>query len=132
MRLRPKRSSHTWVYDAIEDRTCDGRRFGMLNMVDASTRECVCIRIDRKLSLAAVIDVLADLLITWGTPGRSLEQWAGVRRRNREGLNQLLAGQPTSFPSRRPRKPGGKNPWKNSYIESFDGKLRHELLGCEA
>ena len=41
----------------------------MLNVVDEFTRECLAIRVGRKLGSADVIDVLADLFITRGTPG---------------------------------------------------------------
>lgn len=52
-----------------EDRTRDGRKIRMLNVVDEFTRECLCIRVGRKLGSAEVIDVLSDLFILRGTPG---------------------------------------------------------------
>ena len=69
VRLRPERANHVWAYDFVEDRTRDGRKFRMLNVVDEFTRECLCIRVGRKLGSADVIDVLADLFIARGTPG---------------------------------------------------------------
>ena len=69
VRLRPERPNHMWAYDFVEDRTRDGRRFRMLNVVDEFTRECLCIRVGRKLKAADVIDVLADLFIMRGVPG---------------------------------------------------------------
>ena len=69
VRLRPERANHVWAYDFVEDRTRDGRKLRMLNVVDEFTRECLCIRVGRKLGSADVIDVLADLFIARGTPG---------------------------------------------------------------
>ncbi len=52
----------------MEDRTRDGRRFRMLNVVDEFTRACLAIRVARKLGSADVVDVLADLFIARGVP----------------------------------------------------------------
>src|SRR6187455_2970540 len=54
---------------AVEDRTHNGRKFRMLNVIDEFTRECLAIRIDRKLRSTDVIDVLSDLFILRGVPG---------------------------------------------------------------
>jgi putative transposase len=69
VRLRPERANHMWAYDFVEDRTRDGRKIRMLNVVDEFTRECLCIRVGRKLGSSDVIDVLADLFIARGAPG---------------------------------------------------------------
>ena len=58
-----------WAYDFVEDRTRDGRKFRMLNVVDEFTRECLAIRVGRKLGSSDVVDVLTDLFIARGTPG---------------------------------------------------------------
>ena len=55
-------------YDFVEDRTRDGRKFRMLNVVDEFTRECLAIRVARRLKSADVIDVLADLFLMRGIP----------------------------------------------------------------
>jgi transposase InsO family protein len=68
IRLRPKRPNHVWSYDFVESRTHDGRKFRMLNLLDEFTRECLAIRIERKLRSTAVIDVLSDLFILRGVP----------------------------------------------------------------
>ena len=68
VRLRPERPNHVWAYDFVEDRTREGCKFRMLNVVDEFTRECLAIRVARKLSSADVIDVLSDLFILRGTP----------------------------------------------------------------
>ena len=69
IRLRPEHPNHVWSYDFVEDRTHDGRKYRMLNIIDEFTRECLAIRIDRKLNSTAVIDVLSDLFILRGVPG---------------------------------------------------------------
>lgn len=62
-------SNHVWSYDFVEDRTHNGRKFRMLNVIDEFTRECLAIRIDCKLNSTAVIDVLSDLFVLRGVPG---------------------------------------------------------------
>ena len=69
VRLRPERANHVWAYDFVEDRTHDGRKFRMLNVVDEFTHECLAIRVARKLKATDVIDVLSDLFILRGVPG---------------------------------------------------------------
>jgi len=68
VRLRPERPHHVWAYDFVEDRTRDGRKLRMLNVVGEFTRECLAIRVARKLSSLDVIDMLPDLFIARGTP----------------------------------------------------------------
>ena len=59
IRLRPERPNHVWSSDFVEDRTHDGRRFRMLNVLD----ECLAIRVERQLRAADVTDVQSDLFI---------------------------------------------------------------------
>ncbi len=68
LRLRPEQANHVWAYDFVEDRTREGRKFRTLNVVDEFSRECLAIRVGRKLGSTEVIDVLTDLFITRGTP----------------------------------------------------------------
>jgi len=78
------RGRATEGYDFVEDRTRDGRKIRMLNVVDEFTRECLTIRVGRKLGSADVIDVLADLFIA----RHPLGQRAGVHCHGCEGLDQ--------------------------------------------
>ncbi len=57
-----------WAYDFVEDRTREGRKFRTLNVVDEFSRECLAIRVGRRLGSTEVIDVLTDLFIGRGTP----------------------------------------------------------------
>ena len=45
IRLRPEHTNHVWSYDFVEDRTHDGRKYRMLNVIDEFTHECLAIRI---------------------------------------------------------------------------------------
>ena len=124
VRLRPDRPNHVWAYDFVEDRTRDGRKFRTLNVVDEFTREVLAIRVARQLKAADVIDVLADLFITRGTP-------AYIRSDNGPEFAAIAVkgwitgvGAKTAYV-----EPG--SPWENGYVESFNGKFRDELLSCE-
>ena len=52
----------------MHDRTSDGKAFRTLNILDEYTRECLAIRVDRKLNSSNVIDALTDLFIMRGFP----------------------------------------------------------------
>ena len=124
VRLRPERPNEVWAYDFVEDRTQDGRKFRMLNVVDEFTRECLAIRVGRQLRAADVIDVLSDLFILRGVPGH-------VRSDNGpEFAATAVKGWITGVGARTAFiEPG--SPWENGYVESFNGKLRDELLNAE-
>lgn len=124
VRLRPERPNHVWSYDFVEGRTHDGRKFRMLNVIDEFSRECLVIRIDRKLKSTDVIDVLSDLFILRGAPGhiRSDNGPEFIARAVREWI--AAVGAQAAF-----IEPG--SPWENGYCESFNSKLRDELLNGE-
>jgi transposase InsO family protein len=124
IRLRPEHRNHVWSYDFVEARTHDGRKFRMLNVVDEFTRECLAIRVARKLKAADVIDVLSDLFILRGVPAhirsdngpefiaKSVQSWIAA------------VGARTAYIT-----PG--SPWENRYVESFNAQIRNELLNGE-
>jgi len=124
VRLRPEHPNHVWSYDFVEGRTHNGRKFRMLNIIDEFTRECLAIRIDRKLNSTDVIDVLSDLFILRGVPGhvRSDNGPEFIAKAVREWI--AAVGAKTAF-----IEPG--SPWENGYCESFNSKLRDELLNSE-
>ena len=68
IRLRAEHRNHVWSYDFVEDRTHDGRKIRMLNIIDEFTHECLAIRVARRLKSIDVIDVLSDLFILRGVP----------------------------------------------------------------
>ena len=124
IRLRAERADHVWSYDFVHHRTYDGRAFRMLNVLDEFARESLAIRVRRKVSSVDVIDVLTDLFIL-----RGIAAW--IRSDNgpefvAEAVRRWVAavGARTAF-----IEPG--SPWENGYIESFNARLRDELLNGE-
>ena len=124
IRLRPEHPNHVWSYDFVEGRTHDGRRFRMLNIIDEFSRECLAMVPLRRFRSNDVIDVLADLFIEHGPPEhiRSDNGPEFVAHAVREWLGRL--GVTTLY-----IEPG--SPWENGYIESFNARLRDELLNGE-
>ena len=124
IRLRPEHRNHVWSYDFVEDRTHDGRKYRMLNVVDEYTHESLAIRVRRKLKSIDVIDVLSELFLLRGVPGHirsdngpefiaeAVQKWIGA------------VGSKTAYIA-----PG--SPWENGYVESFNARLRDELLNGE-
>lgn len=68
IRLRPQRRNHVWAYDFVQDRTRNGRKFRMLTVIDEFTRECLAIKVARRLNSKDVLEVLADLMVKHGVP----------------------------------------------------------------
>jgi len=124
IRLRPEHKDHVWSYDFVTARTADGRAFRMLTIIDEYTRECLAILAGRRLTSEDVIDQLFNLFILRGTPEhiRSDNGPEFTAKAIRKWLERL--GIKTLF-----IEPG--SPWENGYIESFNGKLRDELLNRE-
>ena len=68
VRKRPQYRNHVWAYDFVMDRTHNGKRFRMLTIIDEYTRECLAIKVARKLNSTDVMDTLFDLFVTKGIP----------------------------------------------------------------
>jgi transposase InsO family protein len=124
VRLRPEHKDHVWSYDFMEERTTDGRKFRILNILDEFTRECLAVRVERRLNSQDVIDALFNLFIFRGVPEhiRSDNGPEFTAKAVRKWLKRMDVK--TLF-----IEPG--SPWENGYIESFNGKLRDELLNRE-
>jgi len=124
IRLRPQFKDHVWSYDFVMARTADGRAFRILNIIDEYTRECLAILVKRRITSQDVIDQLFELIIFRGIPEhiRSDNGPEFTAKAVRRWLNCL--GVKTLF-----IEPG--SPWENGYIESFNGKMRDELLNRE-
>ena len=124
IRLRPQFKGHVWSYDFVTARTSDGKAFRMLNIIDEYTRECLGILVKRRITSQDVIDRLFELFIFKGIPEhiRSDNGPEFTAKAIRGWLNRI--GVKTLF-----IEPG--SPWENGYIESFNGKLRDELLNRE-
>src|SRR5215216_1952794 len=124
VRLRAERPNHVWSYDFVEDRTHDGRKYRMLNVIDEFTHECLSIRVARRLKAVDVIDVLSDLFILRGVPGhvRSDNGPEFVAKAVQEWIAAVGAKAAYIAPG---------SPWENGFIESFNARLRDELLDGE-
>jgi transposase InsO family protein len=68
IRLRPERRNHVWSYDFVEARTHDGRSLRLLTLIDEFTRECLAIRVARRLNSTHVIEQLGECMLQHGTP----------------------------------------------------------------
>jgi len=124
VRLRPEYPNHVWSYDFMKCRTSDGRAFRLLTVIDEYTRECLAIDVARRITADDVLERLSDLFIRRGIPAhirsdngpefaaRAVRGWLGGL-----GVKALFI------------EPG--SPWENGYVESFNGKVRDELLNPE-
>jgi transposase InsO family protein len=124
IRRRPGYRHHVWAYDFVTARTHDGRPLKILTVVDEYSRECLALVVARRLRSPDVLATLAELFVTYGSP-------VHIRSDNgseftAELLRLWLAALDveTLF-----IEPG--SPWENGYVESFNGKLRDELLDRE-
>jgi putative transposase len=124
MRLRPERRNHVWSYDFVEAQTHDGRKLRLMTLIDEFTRECLAIRVARQINSFGVLETMADVMLMRGVPehirsDNGAEMTAKVVRGwlTQVGANTLYIA------------PG--SPWENGYCESFNGKLRDELLNGE-
>ena len=124
IRLRPEHKDHVWSYDFMIEHTANGRAFKILNIIDEYTRESVGVKVERKIKAQDVIDKLFNLFILRGIPEhiRSDNGPEFTARAVRKWLSRL--GVKTLFIER-------GSPWENGYIESFNGKMRDELLKRE-
>ncbi len=124
VRLRPERANHVWSYDFVSARTHDGRTLRLLTLIDEYTRECLAIRVARRLGSAEVLETLADVMLWHGIPEyiRSDNGPEFIAKELRQWLARL--GTRTLY-----IEPG--SPWENGYCESFNGKLRDECLNGE-
>lgn len=124
IRLKPMYKNHIWSYHFVFDRTSDGKAIKMLNIIDEYSRECLAIDVKRQLRKAEVIYKLSGLFISRGLPDyiRSDNGSEFTSRAVRGWLKSI--GVKTAY-----IEPG--SPWENGYIESFNGKLRDELLNGE-
>jgi transposase InsO family protein len=124
LRLTPEFPGHVWSYDFMLERTHDGRPFRILNVIDEYTRECLAVRVARQLDHEEVQECLAELFSARGVP---------VHLRADNG-SEFIAKELRNWLGRLQVKPlfiEPGSPWENGYIESFNGKMRDELLNRE-
>ena len=124
IRLRPERRNHVWSYDFVEAQTQDGRKVRLMTLIDEFTRECLAIRVARRINSLGVLETMADAMLVRGIPEH-------IRSDNGPEMTAKIVrswlanvGAKTLY-----IEPG--SPWENGYCESFNGKLRDELLNGE-
>ena len=123
-RHRAERPNHVWSYDFVMDQTADGRRLKILPVVDEYTRECLAIEVERSLTAEGVVSTLEYLFEVRGVPGH-------IRSDNGP---EFIAEAVKGWLARRGSRtlyiePG--SPWENAYSETFNSRLRDELLDRE-
>jgi transposase InsO family protein len=122
--LRPERRNHVWSYDFVEAQTHDGRKLRLMTLIDEFTRECLAIRVARRINSFGVLETMADVMLMRGVP-EHIRSDNGAEMAAKVVCNWLTqVGAKTLF-----IEPG--SPWENGYCESFNGKLRDELLNGE-
>jgi transposase InsO family protein len=116
--------NHVWTYDFVFDTTSDGRTLKFLTLVDEFTRECLAIKVERRLAAKAVIEILEQVFAERGMPeylrsdngpefiAKAIQGWLKQRQVKTHYI-----------------EPG--SPWQNAYGESFNGKFRDECLNME-
>ena len=124
IRQRAEHKNHVWAWDFVHDRTLRGEPLKWLTLIDEFTRECLALEVNRSIQSDDLLDVLRDLFLARGIPGhirsdngpefiaKSLREWLAAI-----GVEPLYV------------EPG--SPWENGYNESFNSKLRDELLNIE-
>ena len=124
IRHRAQHKDHVWSYDFLADRTEDGKQLKLLAIIDEYTRECLALEVARSFTAENVVATLRYLFAVRGRP-RHLRSDNGpefVAKLVRRWLQQ--AEVQTLFIAK-------GSPWENGYVESFNGKLRDELLNRE-
>lgn len=124
VRLRPLRRNHVWSWDFVMDRTDDGRAIKILTLIDECTKEALAVYPARRIRANDVIGIFADVMVERGVPEyiRSDNGPEMIAKVLRNWLTRV--GTKTAY-----ILPG--SPWENGYCESFNGKLRNELLDGE-
>jgi len=124
VRHRAAHIDHVWCYDFVSDQTVDGRILKFLTLEDEYTRECLAMEVERSITSTELIETLRYVFEVRGAPrfirsdngpefiAQALRDWLAV-----SGVGTLYIA------------PGA--PWENGYNESFNGKLRDELLNGE-
>ena len=124
IRLRPTHPNHVWAIDFVHDNLSNGRKYKMLTVLDEFTRQALAVTVRTKMGADDVLEALYPLLLRHGTPeyirsdngpeftAKAVQEWL-----SRVGVKTLYI------------EPG--SPWENGYNESFNGKLRDELLTGE-
>jgi putative transposase len=124
-RLRATHPNHVWAIDYQFDQTTNFRTLKLLNITDEFTKEALLITVARSITSDATVDVLEAIVATRGTAPEFLRMDNGTELT----ANALRDWCRFSASGSVYIEPG--SPWENPFIESFNGKLRDELLNVE-
>ncbi|WP_408833527.1 IS3 family transposase [Acidocella sp.] len=124
IRLRSERRNHVWSYDFVEAQTHDGRKLRLMTLIDEFTRECLAVRVARRINGLGVLETMAKVMMARGVPEyiRSDNGPEMTSKAVRAWLANV--GAQTLY-----IEPGSA--WENGYCESFNSKIRDELLNGE-
>jgi putative transposase len=113
-----------WSYDFVHDQIVDGRSLKLLCVIDEHTRECLAIEVGATLRSQDVILTLSRLMRLYGKP-------AHIRSDNGAEFTAAKVMRWLRDANIGPAFIAPGSPWQNGYVESFNGKLRDELLNRE-
>lgn len=123
-RLPAEYMDHIWSYDFIEEKLQNKRKVRVLNIVDEFTHECLVSEAERRFKGHDVAEVLRYLFMVRGCPeyirsdnGSEFYSAAVINVMDEFGVKPLFV------------KPA--SPWENGYVESFNARMRDELLDGE-
>jgi putative transposase len=124
VRRPAEHKGHVWAWDFLHDRTTDGGPLKWFTLVDEYTRECLALEVRRGMTAQAVRAVLVEVVQERGAPAhvRSDNGPEFIAKAIRAWVSE--AGLETWYIA-----PGA--PWENGYAESFNSKVRDELLNAE-
>jgi len=124
-RLRAERPNHVWALDFQTDETADGRQLRLLNVVDELTREALAIEVGRSITADATVATLDRLIAQRGTAPQHIRCDNGPEL-TAHALRDWcrLSRTATAY-----IEPG--SPWQNPYVESFNARVRDEVLDAE-
>ena len=116
--------NEVWSWDFVHDRTDQGGTLRMLTLMDEYTRQCLAIKVDRRLNSKDVLNTLAEVMAQRGVPKyiRSDNGSEFIAREVQAWLKDLDIGTIYIDPG---------SPWQNGHIESFHNRLRDECLDRE-
>ena len=124
IRLRPEHPNHVWSYDFVEAQTHDGRKLRLMTLIDEFSRECLAVRVARRINGLGVLETMAKVMLARGVP-ENIRSDNGPEMTSKIVRNWLATvGAQTLY-----IEPG--SPWENGYCESFNSKIRDELLNGE-
>lgn len=116
--------NHIWSYDILEDRLENGRKVRVLNVIDEFPRECLVSEVAFRIRQQDVMDLLRYLFLVRGSPTylRS-DNGSQFRAGKMQRFLKIMGVEPLFI------EPG--SPWENGDVESFNGRMRDELLDGE-